>query len=188
MLTKVTKAALHKKISIVARVERVNKRLIGELSREMLDYLVTQDTGDKDTLNRLIAVLTPKNQDAMIKFMRHFITYKYNEDNGLFEGKIKNKKRKAEKDQLVAEFLAEPENNVWTWEGNKGNRADPKSFEERITELCTNALNGTKKTEKISVEAILGAVLAVDGIGVEHMVPLVEAIVEQEKEELPKAA
>lgn len=108
------------KIAALAKAEKITKALLGELSREILEYVYflpmnddTVGSGDVTPVNRLLAKLTPMNRKATILYFRNFLSWKFDDETGTFT--TKKKKQYAQSKAKVADFLEDEANNIWTW-------------------------------------------------------------------------
>ena len=107
---------INSKIAKVAKAERVTKVVLGELSREILDYIYVQGTEDISPINRLLAVLTPMNKATAVLFFKNFVSWKFDDVAAVF---TKKNKRKFDECNINVElFLVNPDNNIWTWAAN----------------------------------------------------------------------
>jgi len=110
--------SINGKIATLAKAEKITKAVLGELSRDMLDYIIMDESYDSDSINRLLAVLTPMNKKTAILFFAHFTPFLVDE-HGVFGGMEKNKERKAKakgkSSELVLDFLANEDSTIWTW-------------------------------------------------------------------------
>ena len=104
------------RIENIAKAEKVTKADLAELSRELIAYIVLEDSNDISMVNRLLGVLSPANKRVATHYFQHFLFFKLNEDIMLFEGKMKGAKRLARYVELVTEFLDNQDNNIWTWQ------------------------------------------------------------------------
>jgi len=143
-------------IVTISKGEMTFKQKMGELSRDMLVY-VRRD-GDIDAVNRLLAVLTPKNKEAVKKFFNHHLAYTWEMKAARFGAKSKNKDVIVKKDKAADEFLGDGEKTIWTWLAEQDNRepvAKPKEFDKKIEALVRKALED--KEEHIPVSAVIRA-------------------------------
>lgn len=103
---------LYDKIEKLADSERVTKALLGELSRELLEYW--QATGDVQPINVLLGVLTPMNKQTASLFFAHFVPHHFSEEECKFGKKFGKAAKYTEKNELITAFLA-TENTIWDW-------------------------------------------------------------------------
>lgn len=170
-----TKVRLNTCIARLTKSERVTKAALQEAADLALDYLIVQDSGDIDSVNRLINCLSPSNKKSAIIFFDNFLYYTFDDEalrftekwNAKAEGKL-NRIREA-----VTEFLDDDAQNYWTWVDREVQVVKkPKDFAHKITTLVKKAL--TDKEEKISAIEALEAAMA-GGITVVELLAEVEA-------------
>ena len=176
----ITKESINYQIDRMARIEKLGRPVLGKLSRDLLEYLMTQGSTDIASVNRLLGVLTPANRKACVSFFKYFLPWKYDEEKGEF-GK-RNKHLVTKRQARCSAFLLVEENTIWTWKREtEGSETTVSTYQDRIKKLVASALKGTKKTESLTAAEILACVLEVEGISVEDMIPLVEAIKKDEE-------
>ncbi len=104
---------INTKIETLAKSERITKATLGELSRDLLEYIYINDSQDITPVSRLLAVLTPMNKLTAIHFFKNFLAWKFDEVACVF---TKKNKRKYEDSLLAVElFLGNEDSNIWTW-------------------------------------------------------------------------
>ena len=134
----ITVEAVNSKIVKLGKAEKVTKALLGELSRDLLAYVAVQESWDVAAINRLLAVLTPINKKTAVLFFSHFLPFSFNKDEGNFGAMAKNKEKKAkDKEESLAKvgvFLADEDNNIWTYaEENIKVEQKPVDYAAKIT-------------------------------------------------------
>lgn len=167
---------INSQIATIAGAEKITKKVLGELSREMLDYVVEDESWDSDAINRLLAVLTPMNKRTAILYFQHFTPFLVDE-HGEFGGMPKNKKAKADAKlasrKRVTEFLVNEDSNIWTWAAdNVKVEAKEVDWGKRVTSAVTSAMDDEKGG--LSLADVMRAVMAagmtadevMDGLGV----------------------
>ena len=166
-------ADLIKKIEALAGAEKVTRTVLGELSRDMIQYIVIDDTNDIATVNRLLQVLTPANKRTAIEFFEEFLPFK--QAAGVFSKKIKGDKKIADKVEAGALFLEVEANTVWTWYEAEGVKppVKAKEYAKKIADLTKKALADDQ--EGIEGGAILSAVLE-GGVSLADLVLLMEQL------------
>lgn len=158
MTNQVNVNVLMDKITELTTAERITKKLLGELSRELLQLYV--ESGNIELINAILGKepetgkfrLTPMNRVAAGYYFNQFIPHASNydewvEDNKVtlvFAGKSKRKvNRFAGKDEHnIEKWLSDENNNIWTWTATNvetKNNADvdylgklSKAFEQAI--------------------------------------------------------
>lgn len=179
-------AALVAKIDEVAGAERVTKQLLGELSRELLEYV--PDSNDVGMVNRLTNVLTPMNKATALLFFKHFLPWSMDDAGVTFTKKDKSEKRTAKKLDAIRKFLADEANNIWTWaEANVDVAKKEFSLADNITRAVELAINGkdesksTLAAEPISAADIMLAVMKA-GVGAEDILNAIADNAEEQRE------
>ena len=108
---------INTKITKLGDAEKITKKLLGELSRDILEYVVIDESWDSDAINRLLNVLTPVNRGVARLFFETFTPFIVEE--GVFLGMPKDKKEKQaakiKATTAVTEFLFNEDNTLWTW-------------------------------------------------------------------------
>lgn len=100
----------------IGMAEKVTKKLLGESSRLVLEYIVLNGSPDVASVNRLLSVLTPMNRATAIRFFSHFLTHKVDASaEHVIGGKLAGEDKINKKVDLVKTFLADPLNDIWTW-------------------------------------------------------------------------
>ena len=151
------KKQIDKKIDALANSERVTKSTLGELSRELLVYVV--DTNDIATVNRLLAVLTPMNCKSAALFFRNFLPWDMPANDVVFGKKMKGKRTIEKRLKEIDEFLAVEDNTIWTWLSKEGIEPvkNPKNYSKKITNLIGKAMSDNE--EGISPLQILTSIV-----------------------------
>ena len=104
---------INTKIEAVHASERITKAVLGELSRDLLEYIYVNDSQDVTPVSRLLSGLTPMNKATAILFFKNFLAWKFDDVACTF---TKKNKKKYEDSLLAAElFLANEDSNIWTW-------------------------------------------------------------------------
>lgn len=166
------------RIEAIANAEKVTKVELGTLSREILQYIVLDDTNDIGLVNRLFTVLTPVNRKVAGLFFVTFLPFAMNQDVGLFGNKMKGDKKLARFKEQAEQFLANEANNIWTWaEQNVKVEKKPVDYLAKITKDIAKALNDEEA--ELSQADIIKAVLA-GGVQVEAIAAMLGAMAEQE--------
>lgn len=189
-MEQITLARINTKIARLQVSERVTKQILGELSREMLEYVVIQERWDSDAINRLNAVLTPVNKKAAVLFFAAFTPFIV-DDKGIFGAMAKDKKAKAkaklEAMENCTRFLLDEEANIWTW-ASENVKVEVKDIDwsKRITSAVASAMDEEKGGMGLPdvLESVLKAGVSLEDI-VGAMAILAKEIPEEEAEELP---
>lgn len=171
------KTTLYARLEAIAGAEKVTRTELAAFSRESLDYVL--ETHDIDLINRLIGVLTPVNKRAAILFFGHFLPWVQEKDTDgkftRFGGMVKGDKKVAKKVAAIKEFLAVPENTIWTWADNN---IEMKQLDlvAPIARAINAALKGNEKRDADPIPAaeVVAAIFASD-LSFADMVAGVEA-------------
>jgi hypothetical protein len=154
----------------LAGAEKVTKVVLLDLSRSVLEaHHATQDVA---YMNDLLAVLTPVNKRVAIEYFKEFSGFKYSQDAGKFIHKDK-KAYEGIKDKCE-EFLADPLNNIWTWQA-RSLEIEPKEFDAERMKKQAEAL--LKKADKNGFKQIdvLKAMLS-GGLKIETLIALMDEV------------
>lgn len=175
-------------IAELAQAERITKRVFGELSRDLLEYMVENE--DVRPINALLGVgedgrfiLTAANWRIACMYFNNFVPFtsnyqdvnklgissgRRNADNPLvFAKKSKKKWDKYLKD--IAAWLADEDNNIWLWQADNVSMDKTKDFAGDITKTISKALEGDDSNEPLSLAQVLDAVLDADGVTIEAL-------------------
>ncbi len=174
--------AINSKIAALANAEKVTKAVLGELSRELLSYvMLPNDDGvtsyDVDAVNRTLAACTPANKAVAVLYFNEFLPFAFDEAECSF-GKMHKKGREEALAKLKA-WLDVDANNIWTWY-TANVRIDKKApdYAKLITKNVAKALEDEENG--LDVKEIMLAVLAADGINVADILGTLAGIREQQ--------
>ena len=70
---------INTKIEAVHASERITKAVLGELSRDLLEYIYVNDSQDITPVSRLLSGLTPMNKATSILFFKNFLAWKFDD-------------------------------------------------------------------------------------------------------------
>jgi len=70
---------INDKIDALVKSERITKQMLGELSRDLLNYVLVDENHDIQPVNRTLRALTPMNRKVATLFFRAFMPFKYTE-------------------------------------------------------------------------------------------------------------
>lgn len=161
---------INARIDAIMAAEKITKKELGLVSREILEYITLNGSPDVATLNRLIAVLTPKNKDVALIFFKEFVPHQLEE--GTFTKRHKGEKKLQSYVDKVKEFLDNPDNDIWVWaEANIQVERVPTPFETRIASVVRKSMEGdeAKGLAPLSVKDVLHAVMTVDGVDIDNV-------------------
>lgn len=171
------------KINELTQAERITKRLLGELSRELLQHY--SESGDVGLINSLLGVdnegkfrLTPINWRFACQYFLAFIPHTSNweeiKDNVLkgvgkreplvFQKKSGNRLKKI--GNKLAEWLAVEENNIWVWSATVKVEEVEKDYAAKVTKAVKDALDEEKGG--LGVIEVITAVLS-GGVSVDQL-------------------
>lgn len=180
---KATLASVNVKIADLGAAEKITKRVLSELSREVLEVVLLDDgtdtnkgTEDSRTINELINVLTPVNRRAAVLFFKHFAPFVIaTNEQGEFVGfGKKSKKHWDDKVEEVKEFLADPHQNIWTW-SDRNIEMEQKPFDvSKVTKTIESALKKAKKGD------VIRAIMA-SGLTIEDMLEVLKPTEEEQE-------
>ena len=170
---KITKATITRKTAAVEKAEGTVKKVLGELSRDLLAYV--PETGDIPAVNRLIGVLTMKNREVAILFFKHMMDYVWDEERNEFSKK--NPKRAEECKVRREEFLADEANNIWSWTKHNVKEAEvkPTNYVGRIAKDVKKALASGNTPSEV-VQAVLAG-----GLDAHAVLAFLQAVAVQEE-------
>ena len=157
--------SMNAKIDAIAAAEKVTKGALAALSRDLLKYLVQDDSNDIAMVNRLMGVLTPMNRATAVLFFTNFLPFEPIAD-GTFGGKLKGDKKIARYSAATATFLADEGNNIWTWAKDHVVIGKAKDYRGEITKAIQRGLNAEKGglTQADVLNAVLEGGLDMDAI------------------------
>lgn len=146
-------------IGELSKAEGVTKRELMGLSRQLLIALHGIDDalleGDIQFINRTLAVLTPMNKQTAVLFFQEFTGFHF--DEKLCEFTKKSQKGAPIARGAAIAFLADPNQNIWTW-ADRNVKVEAKPFDlGKVTKFVESALKKADK-EGITQEDVLRAV------------------------------
>jgi hypothetical protein len=154
------------RIENLAYVEKMTKGILSTLSRDLLTYLVVEDSNDIAMVNRLLGVLTPMNKKTAQIFFAHFLPFTMDKD-GTFGGKVKGEKKLTKVREQCLAFLAVESNDIWTWAtANIKMEQKEIDYSKRISDTIAKALDEEKGglSQADVLEAVLDGGLTVEGL------------------------
>lgn len=178
------KAVVYGRLEEIANAEKITRVQLRELSRELLVYV--PDTDDIDIVNRLINVLTPMNAKACVLFFGHFLPWEREKDNDgnhvRFGKRMQGDKKVNKRLELIKEFLADENNNIWTW-ADSNIEVKQKDFKAMIARTIKKALEGDEKsdTDPLTPTQVIDAVFE-GGVTLEQMMEAMEGKVNLKEE------
>lgn len=182
-MTNNLKTVIEGRIEALAKAETVTKVELAAASRELLHYV--PDTNDIGMVNRLMAVLTRNNYRVAALFFAAFLPWKFDDEAGMFAGKVKGEQKIANKLAAAKAFLAKEENNIWTWaEREVKIEARTKNYQAQIAQLVTRALNDEKQS--ISASAVIAGVI-LGGIKMDDLMAAIDTAAKVKESEEKKA-
>lgn len=154
-------------IAALTQSEAVTKKELKELSRSVLTAV--HETGDIGYVNRLVNVLTPVNKKVARLFFKHFTGFSFDEVSLLFTKKSKKRYDGAFKHYV--EFMADPNNNIWTWAEREIN-VEQKPYTE---DILAKYLKGVMANRGMTQMQVLRATIAA-GVTVESIIALMDEV------------
>lgn len=179
----------------LAAAERITKRVFGELSRDLLEYVLS--TEDVRPINSLLGVgedckfaLTAANWRIGCMYFQHFLPFTSNYKDivtkGITEGRRdtatplcfakKSKKKVAKCTEAINLWLQDESNNIWTWQADNVQMGRPKNYADDIQKSIKKALEGDDDNAPLDVNQVLDAVLGVEGISAEALFDMLNGI------------
>lgn len=168
---------VYARLEAIAAAEKITRAELGELSRELLIYVM--DTRDIDIVNRLLLVLTKINAKAATLYFKHFLPWTCEEDaEGNFTrfGKMSSGEKKVKRQAaLIDEWLHDVNNNIWTW-ADANIEIKEKDFKATVARAIKKALEGDAKsgTAALTREEIIAAIFD-GGVTIDDMLFGIEA-------------
>ena len=168
--------SMNAKIDAIAAAEKVTKGALAALSRDLLKYLVQDDSNDVAMVNRLMGVLTPMNKKTAALFFGHFLPFEQEKD-GTFGGKLKGDKKIARYLAATTAFLLVEDNTIWTWAAENVKLEKKEiDFAKKISDDIRKALDEEKGG--LSQADVLNAVLE-GGLNMDAIVVLLANMAQQ---------
>jgi hypothetical protein len=149
-------------IGFLRESEEVTKRELKALSRTLLAALHGVDadallTGDIQFVNQTLPVLSNVHRKVAVLFFQHFAGFHYDDGTKVFTKK--SAKRYAEAREAAVAFLADPNQNIFTW-AEREIVVERKPFEmNKVTTFISGALKKAPGVGKTRVD-VLRAVFA----------------------------
>lgn len=176
-----TITAINEKITKLQASERITKAMLSELSRDLLEYVILDESMDIAAVNRTISVLTPMNKQTACLFFDAMLPFSFDEEHTSFT-KLQKKLLDA-KTGLIEEFLADETQDIWSWAAdNIKIEAKKVDYLAKITKDVTKAL--ADEEDNNSLTDVLAAVMASEEVDIASLMLAMEAI----NEPLDKAA
>lgn len=160
----------------LAAAERITKRVLGELSRDLLEYLVESE--DVRPINNLLGkgedgkfILTPVNWRIACLYFHHFVPFTSNfeeiKEKGIHTGKredglVFSKKSKKKWDKClksIEKWLA-TDGTIWSWQAENVETKKVVNYAGNITKAVEKALKGDDDNEPLTISQIMDAVIA----------------------------
>ncbi len=102
-------------ISRLSKAETITKAVLGQLSRDVLQYHTNQGH-DVGVVNRLLSVLSPVNARAAKLFFQAMLPYAFDSETNTFGKLVKKEAIRDGRYYAMAEFLKDEANTIWTWQ------------------------------------------------------------------------
>ena len=175
----ITFEALNDTITELSKAERITKKLLGSLSRDLLQYVI--DTDDVRPINRLLGteehdgkpVLTYMNRQTANLYFKEFLPWSNEETKQGLLFKNKNKDERFNKKlALIVEWLADELNDIWLWAKDNIDIGTKKDYAAEIQKAIKAALKGNDKLgyEPLSIPQVLDAVMSAEGIDIASII------------------
>lgn len=181
--------AIKLEIFELANAERITKKLLGSLSRSLLEYY--HSVGNVDLINNLLGVddkdrfiLTPMNWRLAVQYFRAFIPHASNWDElkdvvqkgGKREPFVFGKKsgnRAKKLGDSLEKWLAVDTNNIWVFSDSVEVIAKPVDYAGQITKAIEKAMDEDKGG--LGEMEVFTAIFAADGMSVQALIAAMEA-------------
>lgn len=183
-MNNVNEKALSKTINAVIKREAHTKKDISALSRDLLQYVVIDGGTNIQLINKLIAGVTPFNRQMLTLYFKTFLTYKHDDEAGLFTKKIQGDKAQEARTLATRTFLADEANDVWTWaEANiKPLEKAKPDYAKKITDDVAKALKHDVAQSEV-IKAVLDG-----GVTIEAMLTILEVLSKEQPANVAQAA
>lgn len=170
------KVSINGKIEALGNAERITKKVLGELSRELIDYVFVSKSNDIDAVNRTLNACTPVNRKVAVMFFAAFLPFQWIEEEGRFAGL--KKKQIDKKLPLCIDFLAS-DKTIWDW-AEENVKVEQKEIDYlgKITKAVEKALKAEKGAQEVFQAVLAG------GLNIDNMMALLEAAAQQVQEEM----
>src|SRR6478735_4895380 len=130
-------------IDALQQSEGVTKRELRVLSRTVLE--AHHSTGDVVFINKLLEVLTPLNKRVCILFFKEFSGFMWDDQLKRFTKKSKKNYDNAHK--MYVEFMADPNNNIWSW-AERNVKIEQKPFDvKKVTDFIKGAIKKSNQKD-----------------------------------------
>lgn len=175
---------VYARLEAIAAAEKITRKELAELSRELLIYVV--ETQDIDIVNRLIQILTPMNKRAAILYFGHFLPWsKETDDDGVFTRfgkKMSGDKKVKRKLEEITAWLIDESNNIWVW-SDANIEVKQKDFKATVSRAIKRALEGDEKsnTPALTSAELMDAIFE-GGVSIDDLLLGIMAKEEQIKE------
>lgn len=202
-MTAITFENLMSTIERVAAAEKITKEGLRVLSRDVLAYMLDEE--DVRPVNALLGkdeagkfILTPMNWRIAVQYFHEFLPFTSNfediKDNAI-KGKgkreplvfaKKSKKRWDKQAQVIADWLADEDNDIWTWSNNVKVEVQPTDYAKKIQQAITAAMDEDKGA--FSMQEVITAMLDVEDVNVHDMLAALEGAAVPKADEVDEAA
>ena len=199
-MTTITYESLMETIGQVAAAERITKEGLRTLSRDILAYVIDENSEDVRPVNALLGmdgdgkfILTPINWRIAVQYFHHFIAFTSNYDEVkefAVKGKGKrvplvfNKKAKKRWDKSVADiaaWLEDPSNDIWVWSNNAEMDAKPVDYAKKIQSAITAAMDEGKGN--MSLRDVMAAMCELEEVSVHDLMGAMDGLTVPEAEQ-----
>lgn len=175
-------------LDAISQSENVTRRELRDVSRTLLVAIHGFEDatlqGDIQFINRLLTVLTPVNRKVAVLFFTHFAGFHYDDKVGVFTKKSAKRGIPARKD--AQEFLADPNNNIWSW-AERHVEVEAKPFElKKVTKFIESALKKAADQNMTHAD-VLRAVFAA-GVSADALVIVMDELAAADAEKKERAA
>lgn len=171
------KAVVYGRLEAIMAAEKITRVELAALSREILIYV--PESNDIDIVNRLHVVLTPMNAQLVVLYFTHFLPWEVEKDNdgkfSRFGKKMSGEKKVNKRLDLIKAWLADENNNLWSWAKDNVDMTKKKDFVGMIQKALEKALKGDEENDSPALSKLecLMAVMSA-GFTIDDMLSAVE--------------
>ena len=151
---------INARIETIAAAERVTKKELGLLSREIFEYTLEQ--WDAQVINRLLGVLTPVNKRTAVLYFKAFTPFKYVEETQVF-GSVNKANDNKERCAALMQAFPGSDGTIWTWAAlNINMETKEKDYAGLVTKSIKQALKSDTDRAAIIEAIFVGGVTSAD--------------------------
>lgn len=197
-MAKPTIASITRRIETMKAAEKVTKKELSALSRELLQFVLIDGNDNILLVNKCINACTPMNRQTAILYFKHFLPFEFNKVNDedgasptnwkSFGRKFDAGKKFSRKLEDTTEWLAVKSNDIWSWAEENVTVETPLNLAGGVTSAVQAAVTGKKgkrEGQPLTPAQLMSAILEADGV---TSMMLVDALGEIEAMKAAEAA